>query len=344
MATELVGLDPDAVVDLHLDLLQELLVASGEPNPFGSRWLPKLRSGGVRLQGCPIYVPAEETGEAGLRAALRQINAFHAAIRENPDDVLLVRSRADLDRLADDGRVGLVLTLEGAEPVGYDLDLVDLLWQLGVRVVTLTRARANLYGGGNAEADGVGLTALGEVLVDRLVGVGMIVDLAHTSAQSFDDVLGRVAGRAPVLVSHAGCRALLASGHNVSDDHLRRVAEAGGILGVIAIPHVVHHRDWSIDRVLDHLEHAVEVVEGAVALGADFVHQLFQAGALPRLLKDTGMPEGITLESAIVGLRGPEDFPNLVEAMARRGWSDELRRKVLHGNALRHLASALPPG
>jgi microsomal dipeptidase-like Zn-dependent dipeptidase len=81
-----------------------------------------------------------------------------------------------------------------------------------------------------------------------------------------------------------------------------------------------------IDRVLDHLEHAIEVMgEGAVALGADFVYQLFRAGALPRLLKDTGMPEGITLESAIEGLRGPEDFPNLVEAMrnpssARSRW------------------------
>jgi hypothetical protein len=72
-----VELESDAVVDLHLDLLQELLVASGEPNPFAARWLPKLTAGGVRLQGCPIYVPAEETGEAGLRVALRQINAFH---------------------------------------------------------------------------------------------------------------------------------------------------------------------------------------------------------------------------------------------------------------------------
>ena len=100
-----------------------------------------------------------------------------------------------------------------------------------------------------------------------------------------------------------------------------------------------------IDRVLDHLEHAIEVMgEGAVALGADFVYQLFRAGALPRLLKDTGMPEGITLESAIEGLRGPEDFPNLVEAMRKRGWDDERRRNVLHGNALRYLSCALPPG
>ncbi len=197
-STDGTRLAPEAVVDLHLDLLQELLLASDEANPFGSRWLAKLRAGGVRLQGCPIYVPAEESGESALRVALRQISAFHRALRENPDAVMLVQSRADVERLADDERVGLLLTLEGAEPIGYDLDLVDLLWQLGVRMVTVTRARANLFAGGNAEAHGGGLTALGEALVDRLADVGMILDLAHTSERSFADILERVEGSAPV--------------------------------------------------------------------------------------------------------------------------------------------------
>lgn len=333
----------EAVADLHLDLLQELLVASDEENPFGVRWLAQLRSGGVRLQGCPIYVPAEETGEAGLRVALRQVNAFHRALRENPDDVMLVQSRSDLERLERDGRIGLLLTLEGAEPIGYDLDLVDLLWQLGVRMVTVTRARANLYAGGNAEADGGGLTTLGAALVDRLVDVGMTLDLAHTSERSFAEILDRVEGSAPVLLSHAGCRALQAAGHNVGDAQLRAVAAAGGVIGIIALPHMLDPRDWTVGRVVDHLEHAIDVMgEGAVALGSDFTYQLFRAGALPRLLKDTDMPGGVTLESAVEGLRGPEEFPNLAGAMIARGWPESRRRAVLHGNALRFLSTALP--
>lgn len=338
-------LAPKAVVDLHLDLLQELLTASDEPNPFGSRWLAKLRAGGVRLQGCPVYVPAEESGESALRVALRQINAFHRALRENADAVRLVQSRADLDYLADDERVGLFLTLEGAEPIGYDLDLVDLLWHLGVRMVTVTRARANLYAGGNAEAHGGGLTALGEALVDRLADVGMILDLAHTSERSFAEILERVEGRAPVVLSHAGCRALQAAGHNVSDDQMRAVAAAGGVIGIIALPHMIDAREWTVGRVVDHVEHAIGVMgDGAVALGGDFAYQLFRAGALPRLLKDTDMPDGVTLESAVEGLRGPEDFPRLAGAMTARGWSEGRTSGVLHGNALRLLTSALPDG
>lgn len=333
----------EAVADLHLDLLQELLVASDEPNPFAARWLEKLRAGGVRLQGCPIYVPAEESGEAALRVALRQIDAFHRALRENPDAVTLVQSSADLELLGSDGRIGLLLTLEGAEPIGYDLDLVDLLWQLGVRMVTVTRARANLYAGGNAEVRGGGLTALGEALVDRLADVGMTVDLAHTSERSFAEILERVEGRAPVLLSHAGCRALHAAGHNVTDDQMRAVADAGGVIGIIALPHMIDAREWTADRVLDHVEHAIGVMgEDAVALGGDFTYQLFRAGALPRLLKDTHMPDGVTLESAVTGLRGPEDFPHLAGAMTARGWSEARRSGVLHGNALRFLAAALP--
>ena len=335
----------EPVADLHLDLLQELLVASDEENPFGARWLEQLRAGGVRLQGCPVYVPAEETGEAGLRVALRQINALRRAVRENPDDVMLVQTRSDLERLDGDGRIGLLLTLEGAEPIGYDLDLVDLLWQLGVRMVTVTRARANLYAGGNAEADGAGLTGLGEALVDRLAGVGMTLDLAHASERSFAEILHRVEGRAPVILSHAGCRALRAAGHNVGDAQMRTVAAAGGVIGVIALPHMIDARDWTVGRVVDHLEHAIDVMgEDAVALGSDFTYQLFQAGALPRLLKDTNMPGGVTLESAVDGLRGPEDFPNLADAMTARGWSETRRRDVLHDNAIRFLTRALPDG
>lgn len=81
----------EAVADLHLDLLQELLVASDEENPFGVRWLAQLRAGGVRLQRCPIDVPAEETGEAGLRVALRQVNAFHRALRRRDDRARVAR-------------------------------------------------------------------------------------------------------------------------------------------------------------------------------------------------------------------------------------------------------------
>ena len=100
-----------------------------------------------------------------------------------------------------------------------------------------------------------------------------------------------------------------------------------------------------VGGILDHVEHAIAVMgEEAVALGGDFTYQLFRAGALPRLLKDTDMPDGVTLASAVEGLRGQEDFPALADAMIARGWSSSRTSGVLHGNALRFLASALPDG
>ena len=173
----------------------------------------------------------------------------------------------------------------------------------------------------------------------------MILDLAHTSERSFAEILERVDGRVPVTISHAGCSAVHAAGHNVSDEQMRAVAAAGGIIGIIALPHMIAARDWTVDGVLDHVEHAIDVMgEDAVALGGDFTYQLFRAGALPRLLKDTDMPEGVTLASAVEDLRGPEDFPRLADAMAARGWSTGRRSGVLHDNAVRFLSSALPDG
>ena len=112
------------------------------------------------------------------------------------------------------------------------------------------------------------------------------------------------------MLSHAGCSAIGAEQNNVSDDQMRAVAAAGGIIGVIALPHMIADRDWTVGGILDHVEHAIAVMgEEAVALGGDFTYQLFRAGALPRLLKDTDMPDGVTLASAVEGLRGPGGLP-----------------------------------
>src|SRR5690348_1493217 len=111
------------VVDAHNDLLLELAFRSrrhGESNPFAKYWLPHLRSGGVTLQVCPVFVDLPFLPELGLREGLALIATFHQAVRENAESVAAVRTRGDLDIVESGVRIGLMLSLEGAEPLGYD--------------------------------------------------------------------------------------------------------------------------------------------------------------------------------------------------------------------------------
>ena len=144
------------IVDAHNDLLLELAFRAEEKRPFATHWLPKLRAGGVGVQVCPIFVELEDLPELGLRRALAQVQAFHRAARECPDDVAVVRSAADLDSL--DGRIGLVLSLEGVEPLGYDPWVADVFWELGVRMVSLTWNRRNPFADGLGEISDGGLS------------------------------------------------------------------------------------------------------------------------------------------------------------------------------------------
>lgn len=325
------------IADAHVDLLLELAHREHrlrETDAFGATWLPLLQAGGVGLQVCPVFVDLELQPEGSLREALRQVTAFHRAVRAHPDRVVAVRTAADLD----DERIKLVLALEGVEPFGYEVGTADLFHELGLRVAGLTWNRRNPFADGAAE-DG-GLSRLGRELLRRFAELGIALDLAHASERLFAECLETFEGR--VLVTHAGCRAVNDTPRNLSDAQLRALADRDGIFGLMIHPLAIDPQRPTIERVVDHLNHAASVV-GAdrVCLGGDWIerlHELMPSPAPPDGLMPPGLAEGTT----IAGLAGPEDYPALVEALHARGWEGERLAGVLSGNLLRFLREALP--
>jgi membrane dipeptidase len=327
------------IADAHNDLLLELVHRRREERPFERVWLPRLRDGGVDFQVCPLYAEVEDGAERALATALEQTAAFRRAVDECPDEVAAVRTRDDLDAL--DGRIGLMLSLEGCEPLGSNAELIEPLWALGVRMVSLTWNRRNAFADGAAEPAHGGLSSLGRELVARLVDLGGILDLAHASERTFWDVL-EAAPDAPVVVSHACCRALVDTPRNVADDQLRTLAARGGVFCVMALPLVVDPERPTIERLVDHVDHAVEVMGAEhVGLGADFIRQVALALGLDDT-KSSLLPPGHKLSDPVEGLAGPEDYPALVDALRRRGYDGEILEGILSANLLRVVRQALP--
>lgn len=334
---------PDVVADAHLDLLLELgyrELRFGERGAFARTWLPLLEAGGVDLQVCPVFVELERQPEGALREALGQATCLLRAVRENAGQVLQVRTTADLDTVEKGKQIGLMLSLEGVEQFGYEVWPAETFWELGMRMAGLTWNRRNPFADGAAEEGGLSL--LGRRLVDELVELGVIVDLAHASPRTFAEILARANG-APVICSHAACRAVNDHPRNLTDDQLRALAAAGGIFGLMLHPLAIGHEERTLDRVLDHLEHAIAVV-GAdrVCLGGDFTTRLTEV--LPPLPEpaDGLMPAGLKPGAGIEGLKGPEDYPALLAAMRARGWSEADVAAVSRGNLLGFLCRALP--
>jgi membrane dipeptidase len=326
----------DLIADAHNDLLLELVLRRRESTPFARHWLPPLRAGGVRLQIAPIYSEVDPPRDTVLRRALAQVAAFQRVLRECPDDTRWITSASDVTPLADDERIGLLLSIEGAEPWETDDDLADDFWDLGVRMAGLTWNFRNVFADGVAEPASGGLSARGVRLVERLAERGMILDLAHASEQTFRDVLER-SGDGPVLCSHANCRSIYDSPRNLGDWQLEALAARGGVLGLMPLPFVVDPEHPTIDRFVDHIEHAVAVMGvDKVVMGGDFFSQLGRAavevgGAIP----DPTWGE-------VAGLTGPEEYPALIEVLRRRGFDGANLEAILGGNLVRFLQASLP--
>jgi membrane dipeptidase len=331
------------IADAHLDLLLELAhreLRHGERGTFGRTWLPLLEAGEVGLQVCPIFVERERQPEGTLREALGQATCLLRAVAEHSDRVCAVRTQADLDAVERHERIGLMLSLEGVEQFGLETWPAETFWALGMRMASLTWNRRNPFADGAAE--GGGLSRLGRELVDRLVELGVIVDLAHASPQTVAEVLERLDG-APVLVSHGGCRAVFDTPRNLDDGQLRLLAEAGGIFGLMIHPLAIDPERRTIDRVVDHLQHAVEVIGiDRVCLGGDFTRRLVQVLPPMPLTGDGLMPPGLQPGAGIDGLTGPEEYPALAPALRTRGWDDVAIEAVSSANLLRLLRRALP--
>jgi membrane dipeptidase len=331
------------IADAHVDLLMEVAYRErrlGETDVFASTWLPLLEQGGVGLQVCPMYVDVVVQPESALREALSLAASFHRALRECGDRVVQVTTPADLDAVEAGERIGLLLSLEGVECFGVETWPADVFHVLGVRMAGLTWNRRNAFADGAAE-EGGGLSRLGRELVDRLVSLGVILDLAHASRGAFTEILERVAG-APVLCSHGGCRGVFDWPRNLDDDQLRALAQAGGLFGLMLHPIAIGPERRTLDGVVDHLEHAVSVMGlEHVCLGGDFTRRLWEAMPPPPETKDGLLPPGITPGLGIEGLTGPEQYPALVERLEGRGWSAEEVAAVTAGNLLRFLREAL---
>ena len=320
------------LADAHSDLLMELVFFRSEARPFSNRWLGNLQAGGVQLQVCALFSDDADLPELALRKALLGVGEFDRAVAQNPQ-VIGVRSAADLDAALEPGRIGLLLSIEGMEPLGNEPALIDVFCTLGVRMASLTWNRRNAFADGTGESPRGGLSRVGRALVDRMAGLPIAFDLAHANEGTFSEVLERIGDR-PVLVSHALCRAVHDHPRNLSDDQLRALAERDGVVGLMALPFVMHESERSISYLIDHVDHLVQTIGvGHVCLGGDFARQIELSGA-----------EGIPAEPvmAVDGLGGPEEYPALFEALRNRGYGDADLRAIGSENLLRVLRRTLP--
>ena len=329
------------VADAHNDLLCAVLYQRerGMDDPFGDFWLPRLRAGGVAVQFLPVFTEDQHLGEGALRRALLMLEEARNIASVHSADVTVVETSRHLADALAAGKIALVLAVEGSEPIGHSLGVLETLWRLGVRCMSLTWNRRTMMADGVGEAAaGGGLTALGVDAVAEMERLGMIVDVSHLSDLGVDHVC-RIAAR-PFVATHSSCHALHPHPRNLTDAQLRAIGESGGVVGINSFGAFLAAEQPSLGDLATHIDHAVEIAGAeSVGLGCDFMDDLLR---IIDPILGGGLVDMQNLP-LIDNMRDPSDLKGFTELL-EASLGSETARLVAGENWIDFLGRALPPG
>jgi membrane dipeptidase len=232
------------VIDTHNDMPTRMLddgydASVRHPAGFrateGNTDLPRLVESGLTAEFMAAWIdaPYAETPGASYHRALHYLTAIHAFVDRHPAELLFATTAADVRRAKHEGRVAILIGVEGGHAIDGSLDRLRELYARGARYLTLTWNNGVPWAGssiGTGDTHTGGLTSFGRDVVREMNRLGMLVDLSHVSDETFFDVVAVSA--APVIVSHSSARALNDTPRNLSDDQLRAVARTGGVVNV----------------------------------------------------------------------------------------------------------------
>lgn len=295
-----------------------------------------------------------------VRRVLDRVDAVAAA---HAGRCAVAKSAADLRRLKREGRHGLLLTIENAYPLGRDAGNVARLQARGVRMLGLTHMMNNDVADSSTDPRGPewgGLSPLGREMVAECNRLGLVLDASHASDDALRGLFAH--SRAPVVLSHSGCRAVCDHPRNIGDQLLRELAAHGGVIQMNAlafamVPDAVAEARARVYGEMGLRAAALAPTPEALAdLGArwdridaeypspratigDFVRHLEHAVEVAGV-DHVGIGCDFDGGGGVEGLDHVGDYPNLTRMLLARGFSPDDLAKVWGGNLLRVLEAA----
>ena len=327
-------LQTGGIIDLHFDLLMDLYEKRQRKSVLETEFLPELEVGNVGVVGVAIYIENRYLPDSGLRVALDQIARLYAETQAC-SRFAISKSYHDIQKAREDRKIALVITMEGVEALGTDLNLLRAFYELGVRSIGLTHARSNAAGHGGIFASSgssqKGLTEFGRDLVRECEALGVIVDLAHINAAGFNEVLSMTTK--PPIVSHTNVRRYYDIERNISDEQIKMIGERRGVIGINSVLVGPKKEESTLDRYVDHIEYVTNLIGiNGVGVGFDFFE--FVYSQWPESAKRE-LAEKLTTPQFIPDLRNHAHARNLTRKLIERGFNDQQIEKILRGNWLR---------
>ena len=351
------------LVDTHIDVpyrLENRYDDVSNATIHGEFDYPRAVAGGLDAPFMSIYIPAtmEETG-GGKDLANRLIDRVEAIVGRAPDKFALAYSVEELVRNFKAGKISLPMGMENGTALENDLDNLAFFYQRGIRYITLTHSMSNHISDSSysSKKPWKGLSPFGKELITAMNNIGMMIDVSHVSDQAFKQVIAL--SKAPVIASHSSLRHFTPGfERNLSDQMLTSLKDNGGVIQInfgsafltqkanqyndslqIARNDFMKNKGLtkrshpdvkafdtsyrkrnpypyaSVNDVVDHIDRAVKLMGiEHVGIGSDYDGV---GDSLPNELKDVS------------------SFPNLIQELLNRNYSESDIEKLMGGNLIR---------
>ena len=343
------------LIDTHIDVpyrLQEHWEDVTQATAKGEFDYPRAKKGGLNAPFMSVYIPAsyEKTG-GGALLANQLIDSMEALVGRAPDKFAMAYRSDDLAAQFKQGKISLALGMENGTPINGKLENLRHFYQRGIRYITLAHSESNHIADSSYDLrrPHKGLSPFGEQVVVEMNKLGMMIDISHVSDAAFYKVLSLT--KAPVIASHSSLRAFVPGfERNMDDKMIQALAKNGGVIQInFGSSFVISQANqWglqfkaaakaagksqddeayraeylqkhpypfaNVDTVIKHIDHVVKLVGiEHVGIGSDFDGV---GDSLPDGLKDVSM------------------YPNLIEGLLKRGYSEADIVKIMSGNLLR---------
>ena len=351
------------IIDTHIDVpyrLQKHRDDVSVATDGGDYDYPRAKAGGLNAPFMSIYTPAAlEAAGTSTQMAESLIDLVNDIVAQAPDKYALALSPADIEAHFEQGLISLPMGMENGSPIAGDLTNLQHFYDRGIRYITLAHSLSNHISDSSYDDDKRwgGLSDFGVEVVSEMNRLGLMVDISHVSDQAFWDVMDNA--KAPAIASHSSARHFTPGWErNMSDDMIERLAENGGVIMINFGSSFISQqaREYGDERsdaydayreeneleddeenqkafrarydkahggypfatlqqTLDHFDHVVKLSSvDHVGIGSDY--------------------DGVG-DSLPLGLKDVSSYPNLIQGLLERGYSEQDITKILGGNLLR---------
>lgn len=321
------------VIDTHLDLLSDLerKHSEGRKHVIRENYLDSFRAGYVDVIFAAVFVDDVYLPEQGLRQALRQIAALQMELEELKDEVVLVKNTKEIYQAKEEGKIGILITMEGVEPLNGDVTLLRTFYDLGVRVLGLCWARSNWAADGArfyGDYADYGITEDGKRLLEYAQELGMLVDVSHLNFKGFWDLVKYM--DKPFIATHSNVYQISSSPRNLMDDQLSVMKERSCVVGLNGVSMMLRYEDQNHASTEDLLRHCQYMKEygaaDSMAMGLDQFDRMNHA-----------VEGNVTFDV----IKTHEELPQFVDKMMEAGFTEEEIKGFLGENVMRLLSCTI---